>query len=335
MYKYKLERYTTHRSRFTCPSCNKRGEFTRYIDVESNEYLGEEVGKCNRENHCGYHYTPKEYFKDKGLVYDFQTVVTKQVLPDEKPLDYIDLYYLEKSLHDYTASTFGQYIKALFGPEIAKEVLFKYLVGRSKIDNGKASIFWRADIDQNIRTGKIMCYNKNGKRDKTKTPSWVHSCFQPFNYHLCFFGEHLLSVYPDKTVAIVESEKTAIIASIYLPEFVWIATGGKTGCKWREYSVFKALKGRNVILFPDYGWYNKNASKTCFQEWFERGQEIMGRISCSITVNDLLEKNLKQEEREKDYDLVDFLIKQDEQTGHAITDYGYPFFWDINIKNII
>ena len=29
----------------------------------------------------------------------------------------------------------------------------------------------------------------------------------------CLFGEHLLSLYPDRTVALVESEKTAVICS--------------------------------------------------------------------------------------------------------------------------
>ena len=33
-----------------------------------------------------------------------------------------------------------------------------------------------------------------------------------------------------KPIALVESEKTALIASYYLPQFLWIASGGKNGC---------------------------------------------------------------------------------------------------------
>ena len=47
------------------------------IDTENNNnYLSERVGKCNRLDKCGYHYTPKQYFadnphqRDKYLVED-------------------------------------------------------------------------------------------------------------------------------------------------------------------------------------------------------------------------------------------------------------------------
>lgn len=63
----------------------------------------------------------------------------------------------------------------------------------------------------------------------------------------CLFGEHLLSKYPAKKVALVESEKTAIICSAFLPQYIWIATGGKSQLNDR----IKVLKGRNVIAFPD------------------------------------------------------------------------------------
>ena len=34
------------------------------IDTDNNKYLSERVGKCNRLDKCGYHYTPREYFTD-------------------------------------------------------------------------------------------------------------------------------------------------------------------------------------------------------------------------------------------------------------------------------
>lgn len=60
-----------------------------------------------------------------------------------------------------------------------------------------------------------------------------------------------LAGYPTKAVAIVESEKSALVASHFMPDFVWLATGGIHGC-------FKAdtvavLKNRAVILCPDLG----------------------------------------------------------------------------------
>ena len=64
-YRYILERYRGLSTRYTCPQCGRKHTFTRYIDTENNnQYLSERVGKCNRLDKCGYHYTPREYFTD-------------------------------------------------------------------------------------------------------------------------------------------------------------------------------------------------------------------------------------------------------------------------------
>jgi len=47
----------------------------------------------------------------------------------------------------------------------------------------------------------------------------------------CLFGEHLLSdtsaTMSAKPVAIVESEKTALVAAMFIPDFVWLVRPGK------------------------------------------------------------------------------------------------------------
>ena len=64
---------------------------------------------------------------------------------------------------------------------------------------------------------------------------------------------HLLNSDKNKSIALVESEKSAIIASIAFPEFIWMATGGLMNLK---YDLLKPLAGRRVILFPDAGCYD-------------------------------------------------------------------------------
>ena len=75
----------------------------------------------------------------------------------------------------------------------------------------------------------------------------------------CFFGEYLLPEDKSRPVALVESEKTALIASYYLPQFLWIASGGKNGCF--NTNSLSVLAGRSVVLFPDLGatdyWHSK------------------------------------------------------------------------------
>ena len=36
----------------------------------NNQYISDKVGKCNRLDKCGYHYTPREYFSDNPWLRD-------------------------------------------------------------------------------------------------------------------------------------------------------------------------------------------------------------------------------------------------------------------------
>ncbi|NCC18129.1 MAG: hypothetical protein EOM29_04245, partial [Bacteroidia bacterium] len=62
-----LEKYKGQSTRYTCPKCGRKHSFTRYIDTETNIYIDEKVGICNRAIKCGYHYTPKQYFESMGV----------------------------------------------------------------------------------------------------------------------------------------------------------------------------------------------------------------------------------------------------------------------------
>ncbi|HTN08852.1 DUF6371 domain-containing protein [Agriterribacter sp.] len=321
-YRFSLDKSSR---KLKCPHCGQK-TYVPYMDNETGAILSDEVGRCDRENNCGYHHTPAQYFKDNGIE---STPVEKKEIAAEppKPIDYISLDLVQKSMNGHEQSNFAQYVIRLFGAEVGNKLLLKYFVGRAKADQGKGNIFWRIDAKGMARTGKIMVYHENGKRNKEVNPVWAHNALRPFNHHLCFFGEHIIAEFPNKTIAITESEKTAIIASVFFPQYNWLATGGASDCKWREYSVFKVLENRNVILFPDFGYYNKRTERTCYQEWKDRAETIMQRIKCNISVSRVLENNLPESERANDYDLADLLIKTDE-TGIAVTDAGYPVIWD-------
>jgi len=139
-----------------------------------------------------------------------------------------------------------------------------------------------------------------GKRVKYLEPPvyWVHKALkQPeFELRQCLFGEHLLN---DKTkpVAIVESEKTAVIASVYLPQFVWVAVGSLTNLNAEKCSI---LKGRTVTLFPDLNG---------FEKWSSKVKELSHLAI--FTVSDLLERKATEAEKKQGFDLADYLIKFD------------------------
>ena len=74
--------------------------------------------------------------------------------------------------------------------------------------------------------------------------------FADFNLCQCYFGEHLLRLYPHKPYAIVESEKQPSLQASFSP-----ITTGSTGGLNGPISKSRALRGRTVVLYPDAGCY--------------------------------------------------------------------------------
>ena len=62
-YRFHLQKYK-YGSKISCPSCGKPRCFVKYVDAEGEIAFPGNVGKCDHENSCGYHYTPKEYFNN-------------------------------------------------------------------------------------------------------------------------------------------------------------------------------------------------------------------------------------------------------------------------------
>ena len=302
-HKYILEPYKGMNTRYRCPSCQQRDKtFSLYIDTETGEHIAPSVGRCNRESNCGYHYTPKQYFQDNpainGITPQPKVYRPKPVTPVPKPVSFIPVEVFTAGLKGYNTNNLVKYLIDLFGIDIAYRVCEAYFIGTSKHWPG-ATVFWQIDTNGKIRTGKIMLYSPTtGKRIKEPFNhiTWVHKALkQPeFELRQCLFGEHLLQ---DKTkpVAIVESEKTAIIASVYLPRFLWLAVGSLTNLNAERCRV---LNGRTVILFPDLNG---------FEKWNTKAKELshIARIS----VSDLLERKASEAERKQGLDLADYLIR--------------------------
>jgi hypothetical protein len=92
-----------------------------------------------------------------------------------------------------------------------------------------------------------------------------------------------------KTIAIVESEKTAIVMSIFLPDFIWLATGSKQNLK---FDLLKPIKKRNIVLFPDKGEY---------LNWLSKAKDL-NTIGFKIAVSELIE----QTNFNNGFDLADY-----------------------------
>ena len=137
---------------------------------------------------------------------------------------------MERSLSHYGINPLYRYLSKVFGEQETERLMKMYHVGTS-YKWGGSTIYWQVDKDDKVRTGKVMLYNpKDGHRVKEPRSyvGWAHTFLHlpDFNLCQCFFGEHLLAQHPTMSVAIVESEKTAIIASHFISNFIWLATGG-------------------------------------------------------------------------------------------------------------
>lgn len=298
-YRFHLEKYNGTKTRHNCPNCEKRNVFTRYLNIESNEYVNEKVGMCSRMIKCGYHYTPKSYFTDNDIKIDKSNY--PQFIPMLKPkpkTTYIDAEVMINSLKN-ESNNFIDYLTNHWNTEIAQSLAKKYHIGNSKHWNG-ATIFWQVDINKKIRSGKIMLYNPtNGKRIKEPYNhiNWIHKVMKIENFNLeqCYFGEHILNTESNKPVAIVESEKTAIIASVYLPEFIWLACGSANNLNEAK---TRCLKGRSVVLFPDLG---------CYDLWNDKIPSLTKLAT--FTTSTLLRDKASSEEKNKGLDIADYLIQ--------------------------
>lgn len=213
----------------------------------------------------------------------------------------MDLDIVNQSLRGYPVNKFFQFLSAQFGETETLKLMKRYKVGTSKHWDG-ATVFWQTDNQNKVRTGKIMLYkSETGKRIKEpyNHVTWVHSVLHKGNYNLkqCFFGEHLLPEDKSRPVALVESEKTALIASYYLPQFLWITSGGKNGC-FNTNSLF-ALAGRSVVLFPDLG----------ATDYWQSKIGLMKSYGIEVQMFDYLEANATENERIEGYDIADYLLK--------------------------
>lgn len=324
-HRYILEPYKGLKTRYTCPSCNKPKEFTMYIDTLTEEHIHSSVGKCNREIKCGYNYSPKQYFQDNYLPFD-TTPVKRYITPLATPLkiSFIDVEIFKESLSSYEENNFVKFLIHIFGNEVTNELIAKYFIGTNTNSWKGATLFWEIDLQGKIRTGKIMLYDSvTGKRVKQPYDhiNWMHSVLKLPEYKLqqCLFGTHLLS---DKTkpIAIVESEKTAIIASVYLPQFIWCAAGGFQNINAEK---LKLLRERNVVLFPDLN---------AFDRWKAKASELS---LSSITIIDLFERNATEEELKLGLDIADYLMLYDYKDFFELVEPIQKPGQSLNIQQIL
>lgn len=299
-HRFTLEPYKGPSSRYTCPACGLKHQLVRYIDNETGLHLADHVGRCNRAHRCGYHHPPKEFFKDNPQLANHSIthhIPKPMYISKPAPPDYMPGHVVAESMGNYTDNHFVSFLRKTFGADTTRMLVQQYKIGTNHYWDS-STVFWQIDAQGRTRTGKVMLYNPvTGKRLKEQGKTfinWMHKIMEYDNYNLkqCLFGEHLL---PCTTlpIAITESEKTAIIASVYMPEMVWLAAGSLHNLCVEK---LQACSGRSITLFPDAGAYKQWAA-------------IAATVP-NCTVAPFIEGLFTADEQSNGYDLADYLLGQ-------------------------
>lgn len=293
---YDFVPYTGIDSKETCPNCHKPHHFTRFYNTETGKLLPYQYGKCDNEIKCGYVYTPFSHPPDNETE---ETIDVEEVKKRKDTYDTHKPIYVKKSVgrRKENLDNLSIFLRKNFQPDKVEKVLNEYRIGCSTHFNGKSTVFWQLSREREVRGGKILKYDKNGKRIKKPTPkiTWVHAVINAdFNLKQCFFGEHLVTK-NTKRVCIVEGEKTAIICKLFYPKYIWLSTGNLNGLNEEK---LKAIQDKELIVYPDKGGAN-----IIWQEKLKKYQKSLG---LSYKISNFVER---KEELEEGDDLADYLLK--------------------------
>lgn len=323
--------------KFVCPDCKKK-TLVRYIDNETNEYLPEKYGRCDREIKCKYHLNPSKdgYSKmiwkhENGSGVNFQrktlTPYRRQGKQEIKTPSFIPYEILKATRNGYEQNVFIQNllhnVPFPFDAKKIEQVISLYQLGTickgyrtgaitfPFIDNnGNVRAIQAKQFDKTNHTINTdflhSIYEKDCKKNNKPSPDWLKRYLMNDKIVSCLFGEHLLSKYQKNPIALVEAPKTAIIAALYFEfpdnpqNFLWLAVYNLSSLNIAKCEV---LQGREIFLFPDLN---------AFDNWSKKANNLQTEMpGTAFKVSDLLQIHASKEDKESGLDIADFLINLD------------------------
>jgi hypothetical protein len=337
MFKYVL----SNKRRSDCPFCGKRGKYSAYIDTKTNELASIEYGMCSscqesKRPPDNYISSESIHVDDEKLgYYEADTLMINTILQYYKPQ-----YHIHNNFIEGLESRFGK-------APVARAVhLFKLGKFRDSYEcESSAVVFPYLYTDTHCCTGKLMWFDNDLhriKEGKKQYPRFLHNLIYtddrgthydfndydtdddmndiivPFKLKLCLFGHNQIINDKKKTICLVESEKTAVIMSIVLPEFIWVASGGKTLIQDYKFLFFT---GRKCLVFPDL-----SEDDNVYQYWFEKLTYYNRKYGYDFEIIDYYSGFLKNDNELIRYckcvgkfDIADFVM--DLNTNNAYTDF--------------
>lgn len=220
------------------PCCNKKNKGGKFVNFED---LPNTFGYCHS---CGKTTLPKnpnrEEFNISGNSYFNKD---SDLITKKKKIRYVSESVIWKYYMVSPENNLLLYLRSKYGNEKVNLTKEMYVIGTCERGG---TIFWNIDKDLRVKKSKISFYTLDGRRKNMFKVPYKNED----GYYSCLYGEHLLidDLKGKQIVVLVESEKTAIVGNINMPQYTWLAYGGINGLTNDK---VLPLVGHRVLIIPD------------------------------------------------------------------------------------
>ena len=165
----------------------------------------------------------------------------------------------------------------------------RYLLGKSR--SGK-TIYWMVDKQGRVRDGHIGTAWVS-QMLRAREPGLLRD----WQVRHCLFGSHLAG---GRNIAVVESEKSAVILSELLPEHTWLATVYPANLTPEN---LMSLQDCSVTLFP-----HTDTTMSNYVNHLEFARLMKDCYGMDVEVSPVLEDHATPEQKQRGVDLLGYLL---------------------------
>lgn len=277
-----------------------------------------------------HHFLLSRYDDSRTRTTNRRTFVNPVVKPRtvEPPIEYapfIPAQMVEATESRVTESNLFVWLSGEFGDEAAMMAMRRYRVGATKHTDGRG---YRAaslpyintsgdcvdckifHIDPTTGSRKtapaLMSWTDREGNAQELRSTWALAELKKNDNprKWCNFGDHLLQDNPTAAVCVVESEKTALVASIVYPSRLWIAVGSKNNLNPERCAPYR---GREIIIYPDRDNIKDKPRKSGIG--IEKGWETLARELAQAGFSVRIDRTVERHHGEINDDIADIILR--------------------------
>lgn len=246
----------------------------------------------------------------------------------EPPIEYapfIPAQMVEATESRVTESNLFVWLSGEFGEEAALMAMRRYRVGATKHTDGRGhraaslpyintsgdcvdcKIFHIDPTTGSRKTAPALMSwtDRDGKSQELRS-TWALAELKKNDKprKWCNFGDHLLQDNPTAAVCVVESEKTALVASIVYPSRLWIAVGSKNNLNPERCAPYR---GREIVIYPDRDNIKDKPRKS--GTGIEKGWETLARELAQAGFSVRIDRTVERHPGEVNDDIADIILR--------------------------